>query len=140
MTRLEWRRMAESRLRDAAALLNARRWSAAYYLAGYAVECGLKACVVARVRKNIALIFQDRRFSEKCWTHDYNELLVLADLKAHCDADTAVNVDLQDNWKLVKNWRETARYERRSRGEAEKLYQAIIDPANGVLPWIRNHW
>jgi HEPN domain-containing protein len=132
--------MAESRLRDAAALLSARRWSAAYYLAGYAVECGLKACVVARVRKNVAVIFQDRRFSEKCWTHDYNELLVLADLKVRSDADAAANKDLHDNWELVKNWKETARYQRKSRGDAEKLYQAITDPANGVLPWIRNHW
>jgi hypothetical protein len=140
VTRLEWRRTAESRLRDADALLKARRWSAAYYLAGYAVECGLKACVVARLRKDLAVVFRDRRFSDKCWTHDYNELLVLADLKARCDADTAVNEGLRDNWKVVKIWRETARYERTSRGEAEKLYQAITDPVNGVLPWIRNHW
>jgi hypothetical protein len=39
--------MAGERVRDAAALLKARRWSAAYYLAGYAAECGLKACVVS---------------------------------------------------------------------------------------------
>jgi hypothetical protein len=51
-----------------------------------------------------------------------------------------VNKDLQDNWEVVKNWRETARYQRKSRLEAEKLYQAITDPASGVLPWIRNHW
>jgi hypothetical protein len=127
-------------VRDAAALLKARRWSEAYYLAGYAVEYGLKACVVARVKKNLAVIFQDRRFSEKCWTHDYNELLILAELKAQCDADTAVNVDLRGNWVVVKNWRETARYQRKSRLEAEQLYLAITDPANGVLPWIRNHW
>jgi HEPN domain-containing protein len=140
VTRSEWRRTAESRLRDAAALLKARRWSAAYYLAGYAVECGLKACVVARVRKDLDVIFRDRRFSEKCWTHDYNELFILAELKTEWDANTAANKDLKDNWEVAKNWRETARYQRKSRGEAEQLYQAIADPANGVLPWIKNHW
>ena len=140
MTRSEWRRTAESRVRDAAALLKARRWSAAYYLAGYAVECGLKACVVAYLRKNLDVIFRDRRFSEKCWTHDYDELFKLAELKAQWDADMAANKDLQDNWEVVKNWKETARYQRKSRGDAEKLYQAITDPVNGVLPWIRNHW
>ena len=46
MTRPEWQRMAGERVRDASALLKVRRWSAAYYLAGYAVECGLKACIV----------------------------------------------------------------------------------------------
>jgi HEPN domain-containing protein len=58
---LEWRRTAESRVRDAATLLKARRWSAAYYLAGYAVESGLKACVVAYVKKNLEVIFETPR-------------------------------------------------------------------------------
>ena len=127
-------------MRDAAALLKARRWSAAYYLAGYAVECGLKACVVAYVKRNVDVIFRDRRFSEKCWTHDFDELFKLAGLKARWDADVVANPALQNNWQVVENWTEAARYQRRTRAEAERLYQAITDPANGVLPWIRNHW
>ena len=137
---MEWRRMAESRVRDAAALLKARRYSAAYYLAGYAVECGLKACAVAYVKKNLEVIFRDRKFSEKCWTHDFEELLRLADLTARWVAEIAANPALKRNWQVVKNWKETARYERKTRLEAERLYQAITDPAHGVLPWIRNHW
>ena len=140
VTRLEWRRTAESRLRDAALLLKGRRWSAAYYLAGYAIECALKACIVARVKKHVEVIFQDRRFSEKCWTHDFEELFRLAELEAQWNVGRAANVDLKQNWEVVKNWREMARYQRKSRLEAEELYQAITDPANGVLPWIRNHW
>ena len=127
-------------MRDAAALLKARRWSAAYYLAGYAVECALKACIVARVKKNVALIFQDRRFSEKCWTHDFEELFRLAGLEAGWKAELAANPALRNNWKIVQNWGETSRYQRKTRAEAEGLHQAITDPANGVLPWIRNHW
>ena len=50
-------------------LLSAGRWSRAYYLAGYAVECGLKACVLAYVERT-CVIFLDKKFSEKCWTHD----------------------------------------------------------------------
>ena len=34
------------RLREARALLGVRCWSGAYYLAGYAIECGLKACII----------------------------------------------------------------------------------------------
>jgi HEPN domain-containing protein len=140
VTRAGWRRMAEERVRDAAALLRARRWSAAYYLAGYAVECGLKACVVAYVQRHIEVIFQERRFSERCWTHDFDELLKVAELKARYDADVAADPLLKFNWQVAKNWKETARYERKSRVEAEGLYRAVTDPANGVLPWIRNHW
>jgi HEPN domain-containing protein len=137
---VEWRRTAEALVRDAAALVKARRWSAAYYLAGYAVECGLKTCVVAYLKRNIGVIFRDRRFSEKCWTHDFDELFKLAGLKAEWDADIDTNRDLRKNWLIVENWKETARYQRKSRADAEGLLQVITDPANGVLPWIRNHW
>jgi HEPN domain-containing protein len=132
--------MAGERVRDAAALLKLRRWSAAYYLAGYAVECGLKACVVAYVKRHIEVIFRERRFSEKCWTHDFEELLKVAQLMAQRDADAAANPTLHLNWQVVKNWSETARYERKTRVEGEGLYRAVTDPASGVLPWIRNHW
>ncbi len=43
MNRAELQRLAKDRLLDAKALFAARRWSGAYYLAGYAVECALKA-------------------------------------------------------------------------------------------------
>ncbi|MBV9327461.1 MAG: HEPN domain-containing protein [Chloroflexi bacterium] len=43
MNRAEYRRIARAKLADAQVLLRARRYDAAYYLAGYVVECGLKA-------------------------------------------------------------------------------------------------
>jgi hypothetical protein len=45
MNRAELQRLAKERISDAKVLLAARHWSAAYYLAGYAVECALKACI-----------------------------------------------------------------------------------------------
>jgi HEPN domain-containing protein len=125
---------------DAEALLNAQRWAAAYYLAGYAVECGLKACVVVYVERNADVVFREKRYSEDRWTHDIEKLVALAGLKAQRDADIAANTVLRDNWLIVKQWSEIARYESRTQLEAEDLYQAVTDTANGVLPWIRNHW
>ncbi len=52
MNLVELRQLAEDRLRDAAALLAAGQFSGAYYLAGYAVECGLKACILAHIEKH----------------------------------------------------------------------------------------
>ena len=49
MTRADFQKLANERVADARALLAARRWGGAYYLAGYAVECGLKSCVIAFV-------------------------------------------------------------------------------------------
>jgi HEPN domain-containing protein len=140
VTRAEWRRIAEERVHDTTALLSVRRWSAAYYLAGYAVECGLKACVVVHVRRHADVVFREKKYSEKCWTHDIEELVKLAGLKTERDTEAPVNSALWLNWQVVKDWSEVARYQRKTRDNAEKLYQAVTDSANGVLPWIKSRW
>jgi hypothetical protein len=131
--------MAEDRILDAACLLAGGRPSGAYYLAGYAVECGLKACIMAHVEAAGA-IFQDKKFSEKCWTHDLEELLKLANLKPTMDADVARNAALYANWGLANDWKETSRYEQRTQHEAQALFNAIDINSDGVLQWIRKHW
>src|SRR5436305_1769069 len=82
---------AERWLVDAKAMLDAHRWSAAYYVAGYAVECGLKACILKRLAATPEVIFDNRRFSENCWTHGLLELVKLADLENVRAADIAAN-------------------------------------------------
>ncbi len=46
VNRAELQQLARERIRDTKALLTAHRWSGAYYLAGYTVECALKSCVI----------------------------------------------------------------------------------------------
>lgn len=139
MNRTELQRLADIRIDEAKLLLDHGKWSGAYYLAGYAVECGLKACVLAHVELT-GVIFQDRKYSEKCWTHDSEELVKLAGLKTQRDADAAANAALWTNWSYVKDWKESSRYEEKTQADAERLYHAIVDAANGVLPWIKSHW
>ena len=79
MNRTELQRLANERISDAKVLLAARHWSGAYYVAGYAVECALKACI-AKLMKSEE--FPDKRFAEKCWTHKLTQLLELGGLKA----------------------------------------------------------
>ncbi len=140
MTKAEWQRIAEERVRDAAVLLKSRRWTAAYCLTGYAVECALKACIVVYVKKNADVVFREKKYSEKCWTHDIEELLKLAGLRVTRDADAPVNSALWLSWQVVKDWNELARYQRKTRDDAENLYEAVTHTANGVLPWIKTHW
>jgi hypothetical protein len=72
--RAQWRQLAEDRVVDADVLLDRNRWSASYHLIGYAVERGLKACILAYVENgNADVIFRERRFSENCWTHTIEE-------------------------------------------------------------------
>lgn len=140
MERSEWQALAGRWLADARVLLDARRWSAAYYAAGYAAECGLKACVLARVAAEPGLIFAERRFSERCWTHNLAELVKLAGLEGALAAYTGRGRRCQDNWKVVAEWAETARYETYTHHEAKRLYRAIAERPKGVLTWIRGRW
>jgi len=141
-TRAEWQRLAEDRILDAKAHLDptVARWSAAYYLVGYAVECGLKSCVVARITAHPEVIYQEKRFSQDAWTHDLEDLLVVAAIKADLYADAASNAALDINWQHVKNWTEQARYLQKNQAEAERLFEAVTHPTDGVMQWIRLRW
>jgi len=139
VNRAQLRQLAEDRILDAERLLTGGRWAGAYYLAGYAVECGLKACIMVHVEAT-GTIFQDRKYSEKCWTHDLEDLLALANLTPILNADAAANAALFANWAWAKDWKETSRYEHKTQPEAQAMYDAIANNPDGVLAWIRIHW
>jgi HEPN domain-containing protein len=137
MTRAELQQLAEDRIGDAQALLAAGRWSGAYYVAGYAVECALKACIAKLTGLHD---FPPKvKFVQDCYTHDLVKLLRIAGLKPDLDAATAANLPLNQNWGVVTAWEESSRYQQRTQVEAESLYLAITGP-DGILPWIRIRW
>ena len=68
MNRTELQQLSDERIEDAKALLAVSRWPGAYYLEGYALECALKSCVLDYVGRRTEIIFEDKKFSEKCWT------------------------------------------------------------------------
>ncbi len=138
--RFQWQQLADRWILDAKAMLDAKRWSAAYYVAGYAVECALKACILKRLGANPEVIFDNRRFSENCWTHDLDDLVSLANLETDRAREIAVNRLLGENWLVVGNWNEKSRYQEVAYYKAKKLYKAITDNVNGVMPWIRIRW
>ena len=73
-TRVELQQLAEERLVDAKLLLDNGRWPGAYYVAGYAVECGLKACIAALMKADE---FPDKDFAKDCYTHNIEKLVGL---------------------------------------------------------------
>jgi hypothetical protein len=139
LNRTDLHKLAEDRVLDAEALLNAGRWSGAYYLAGYAVACALKACISKRTSLHD---FPDKSFVQRSFVHDLVELLDLADLKVRMKLDTtpAAIPGLGINWQRVKDWKETDRYQQKTELEARKLFSAITDTGTGVMPWIKSHW
>jgi HEPN domain-containing protein len=137
MNRLVFQELAEERLRDAAALLQAGQWSGAYYLAGYAVECGLKACIARLTNQDD---YPNKELALKCYTHKIDVLVEVAQLTLQRVADAVANPTFGANWLIIRNWDEKARYEQWREADAKQLFSAVNDAANGVLPWIKARW
>lgn len=137
MKRADLRAMAQAKADDALILLNNGRVSNAYYLCGYAVELGLKACIAAQVTSET---IPDKDFIKKVLNHDFPTLIGLAglatDLKDKKDADPIFAA----NWAVVSEWTPDSRYETKDRTSAELVISAILDPNSGVLQWIKTYW
>lgn len=138
MNRTGLQNLSRLRKREAATLLRARHYAGAYYLAGYAVECALKACLAKQTKKHD---FPNKKLGTEAWTHDLQRLVQLAGLSAALDQGMKVNPALELNWSIVKDWSEAVRYELGiTSAEARDLYSACTTRRNGVLAWIRERW
>jgi HEPN domain-containing protein len=134
--------LAKERLKDARALLGRKRWSGAYYLAGYVIECGLKACLLRHLGES-ASIFGGPTYLRRlgdCWTHDFVKLLNLAGLEADFGTACGANPALAAFWVVARKWKETARYEEKAEVEAKELYEAVSHNPDGVFRWIQARW
>src|SRR5213595_801683 len=77
VTKADLEALAEVRPADSFFLLQAERASSAYYLAGYAVELALKACIAKSFQPNA---IPDKAFVNKIYSHSLEKLLGLAGL------------------------------------------------------------
>ncbi len=138
MDRIDLQNLAEMRIREAKLLLENGLYNGAYYLAGYSVECALKACIAKKTKEHD---FPDKELVQKLFTHDVKLLLVKAGLEAEFSREMKQNGALEQNWTLVKAWSEDARYITAGRMHyAQDLFSAIMDPDNGVLTWLKKRW
>lgn len=136
---MDLKQIADERLKDAEVLLAAGQWGGAYYLAGYAVECGLKACIIRNIERTGAL-FEDRKFVERCYTHDFNKLLEAADIKSDYIATRTADPAFGKNWSIVEQWSERDRYFSKTEVDARNLFEAITHQTSGVFPWLKMRW
>ena len=60
--------------------------------------------------------------------------------EADRDADAQANPLLFRSWQKIKDWNEKARYLQKTQVQAQGLFDAVTDPNNGVMQWIRAHW
>ena len=137
MNRADLQRLSNTRLREARILFASGESSGAYYLAGYAVECALKACFAKSVKR---YDFPDRNTSGKVFTHRLSELAKLANLESELLTHKQANSRFAAGWELVCRWTEESRYFIWSRNDAEAILDAITRRRDGVLPWIKQRW
>lgn len=137
MNRKNLQELARIRLKEASVLLKNGNYDGAYYLCGYVIECGLKACIAKQTNK---YDFPDKNTVNRSYNHNLTELLGIAGLENPIKDERTRNRNLAINWTIVKDWRASSRYEKHSRKDAEDLYSAIVNQQNGVLKWIRAYW
>lgn len=119
-----FRRIAALRLEEAKLLWRNKQPSGAYYLAGYAIECAMKARIAGQFRANE---IPDRGLINRIYTHNLAELLDLAGLKSTFDAAIRADVLLGERWAIVRDWSEQACYEVWTDSDASAMIDAVLE-------------
>jgi HEPN domain-containing protein len=134
--RATFQQLAETRLAEAKLLHEQGLHSGAYYLAGYAIECALKAKIAADFRENE---IPELKRVQSIYTHDLSALLGLAVLKEDLDAEKELHPELYQRWGIARAWSENARYKVWTEADASAILDAI-DGADGILQWLLKRW
>ena len=125
------------KLEDARTLLAEHSPSNAYYLTGYVVELGLKACIARNI---VAETVPAKEVLKGFLEHNYIKLVGLAGLTGELRSEQDADPTFSAYWALVMEWSPDARYEAQDTMSAQTMLQAVDDPDSGVLTWIRKHW
>jgi HEPN domain-containing protein len=137
MNRTDFQKLSRLRLQEAKLLLQAQSYSGAYYLAGYSVECALKACIA---KETARYDFPDKDRVQKSYTHNLTELLSVSGLKVSFADAQITNANLASSWSVVANWSEKSRYQFFTLPDAQSMIEAVAKRKDGVLSWITQRW
>jgi hypothetical protein len=137
--RTTFQKLAQLRIDEANALLAHRQPSGAYYLAGYAIECALKAVIAKQFRGDE---IPDKALVNDIYSHDLSKLLGLAGLEPELNAARRADSELDRRWSIVKNWKEQARYSIWTDKDASSIIDAVAGDglAGGLFQWVAARW
>jgi len=119
-TATQWRHLSNQRLADAEVLLASRkrRYNGAVYLAGYSIECALKAAIC--VQKNLTQLPEEYKI------HDFNELLAAT--------GSILPSPLVRKFEIINTWSVNIRYQTRAWNAQEA--RELIDSVKEVKGWL----
>lgn len=106
-------------------------------MAGYAVECAVKACIAKSTKE---FDFPDKDRVIKSYSHKIADLIKVAELSADFEKERHANSKFAAGWNVVNNWSEQSRYQIWSGAEAEAMIDAVERTQDGVLQWIMRYW
>jgi hypothetical protein len=112
------------------------RYSNAYYLYGYAVELGLKACIARQI---IAETIPDKVILNRFLTHRIADLVTLAGLAAVLQ-ERRRDTEFDVRWAVVAEWSEEARYVLTDVVVATAMHDAIEHAEHGIVEWLKQYW
>jgi hypothetical protein len=136
LNRAEFKKLALTRLDDAKVLLKNRRYGAAYYVAGYVVECSLKACLANKTQR-YQFPPKPEVVRNDYYTHDLQNLARGSGLLEELARE---DTKLGTYWTIVKDWSGASRYDPGDGKRAKDILRAIEDPNDGVLQCIKRYW
>lgn len=137
MNKIELEILADIRINEAGVLLKAECYQGAYYLAGYALECILKACIAKQIKQ---YDFPDKKLVNDSYTHDLAKLLNTAGLKQELIRQEGIDTNFKLNWSVANKWSQESRYDHTIQSQdARDLFDAITDSQSGVLPWLKKY-
>lgn len=137
MNRKDLQSLSRTRLAEAKALLASGHPDGAYYLAGYAIECALKACIAKGTQRHD---FPDKILVDRSYTHSIKELVRVANLEEARRAVVTRDRFFERNWDLVLRWSEQSRYLEVDPQRARDLIDAIGHRKHGVMQWLKHYW
>lgn len=131
---------------EAKTLQNSGHYGASFYLAGYAVECGLKAAVCKTLQIDVFNLPTELHRGFK--THRLDHLIVLAGLSKKLAEDIAADESLSfaansfvktpDSVANWQSWSEEVRYN--VTDCSSNACSNFIDNVEVFLTWLKNHW
>jgi HEPN domain-containing protein len=86
-------------LREAKALANLGMTDGAYYLAGYCVECALKASIAKLTQRHE---FPHKERTQQSYGHKFGELLKAAVLEQAQIKEAQRDTTFRENWDIVR--------------------------------------
>lgn len=138
LTRGDFQKLSNLRVREARVLLRAGLFDSAYYLSGLSVECALKACIAKATKRHD---FPDKQVAIDSWTHDLAKLLKIAGLDRLRVKAGKTDGAFERNWVIARDWTIDVRYRHGVTKEtARDMYTAVTARGSGVLRWLKLHW